>query len=365
MVSTDKSLCIAVNNIRIGRKTAFNPSDYRVIRVDIDVHHRREVQGHPRRGQLKTKTEVDGMLAQAGGGADRAEQAAQDPNVGRDQDAYIEYLHGQVRELLETYGPDVLWFDFSWNSEKSREDGLDFTKGKGREAWGSEKLYRMIRQLTPNIVLNDRLDLPLGDGWDVKTPEQVQPRGWVRVDGQPVVWEACQTLSGSWGYFRDEHTWRDTDELIRCLIDCVSKGGNLLLNVGPTGRGEFDYRALDRLEGIGRWMKYHGRSIYGCTQAPDDIPCPKDCRLTYNPDTKRLYVHVFAYPYKHVVLENVADRTEYAQFLHDASEVRYPDGWHRQQIVRSGGVSENALVFELPQMKPHGVDVPVIELFLK
>lgn len=333
----------------------------------IDWHHPQYIvdgQNHPRRGQLKTKSEVDGMLAQAGGGVDRTEDTGEDPNVGRDQDAYIEYLHGQVRELLETYGPDVLWFDFSWNGDQSRENGLDFTKGKSREAWASEKLYAMIRELTPNIILNDRLDLPLGGGWDVKTPEQIQPRKWVTFDGQPVVWEACQTLSGSWGYYRDEHSWRDTDELIRCLIDCVSKGGNLLLNVGPTGRGEFDYRALDRLEGIGRWMKYHSRSIYGCTQAPDDIACPPDCRLTYNPDTKRLYVHVLAYPYQHVVLEGLGDRVEYAQFLHDASELQRPGAWHANQFAKAGGGAD-ALILELPQMKPHGVDVPVIELFLK
>jgi len=339
----------------------------------IDWHHPKYIidgQNHPRRGELNLKGEVDGMLAQAGGGSSAAKQAqatggGRDPNAGRDQQQYIDYLHGQVRELLTDYNPDILWFDFSWGAEKAREAGLDFTLGKGREAWGSEKLYEMIRQLAPGIILNDRLDLPLGGGasggWDVKTPEQVTPRQWVQVDGQPVVWEACQTFSGSWGYYRDEHTWRDTDELIRCLIDCVSKGGNLLLNVGPTGRGEFDERALERLQGIGQWMKRHGRAIYGCTQPPDEFACPHDSRLTYNPDTKRLYVHLFAYPYKHLRLEGMAERVEYAQFLHDASELRGPNDWHRRQL----GDAASDLVLNLPQMKPKNVTIPVVELFLK
>ena len=134
----------------------------------------------------------------------------------------------------------------------------------------------------------------------LKTPEQSQPLAWPRVNGVPVVWEACQTFSGSWGYHRDEQSWRSTTQLIQTLIDCVSKGGNLLLNVGPTGRGEFDERALDRLHGIGRWMHFNSRSIYGCTQAPDEFVAPKDCRLTYNPKKKRLYVHVLAWPYQHL-----------------------------------------------------------------
>ncbi|HAH86556.1 MAG TPA: alpha-L-fucosidase, partial [Armatimonadetes bacterium] len=87
-------------------------------------------------------------------------------------------------------------------------------------------------------------------------------REWVKVDGRPVVWEACHTFSGAWGYHRDESSWKSEEQLIQTLIDSVSKGGNLLLNVGPTGRGEFDERALSRLKSMGEWMRRHGRSIY-------------------------------------------------------------------------------------------------------
>ena len=273
-------------------------------------------------------------------------------NKGRNQARYAEYLHGQVRELLTGYGKvDVMWFDFSY----PKPDG----SGKGRDDWQSDKLLRLVRELQPEVMLDDRFDLPYG--WDVKTPEQSQPREWPKVNGVPVVWEACQTFSGSWGYHRDEMTWRGTDELIRTLIDCVSKGGNLLLNVGPTGRGEFDERAMDRLNGIGAWMKRHGRAIYGCTQAPAEYRAPQDCRLTYSPGKKRLYVHVFAWPYKHLHLDGFGGRVEYAQLLHDASEVSMAlDPWHATQL----GLGAETLTLTLPQVKPN-VAVPVIELFLK
>jgi alpha-L-fucosidase len=277
-------------------------------------------------------------------------------NVGRNQMKYADYLHGQVKELLTGYGPvDVLWFDFSYPDKEAPED---FTRGKGRAAWRAEELLRMVRGLQPRVILDDRLDLR--DGWDVKTPEQVQPREWLTVDGTPVVWEACQTFSGSWGYHRDEQSWRSVENLVHTLIDCVSKGGNLLLNVGPTGRGEFDERALERLRGIGEWMRRHGRSIYGCTQAPPEYRTPQDCRLTYDPQKRRLYVHCFAWPYKHLHCDGFAGRVKYAQLLNDGSEVPLKlDKGHDEQLKTAA----DTLTLTLPQVRPN-VTVPVIELFL-
>ena len=267
-------------------------------------------------------------------------------NETRDQSKYAQYLHGQVRELLTEFGKvDIMWFDFSYPAEGDVEGKL----GKGRAHWQSEKLLKTVRELQPGIILDDRLDLP--EGWDIKTPEQVQPREWVRVNGQPVVWEACQTFSGSWGYHRDEMTWKSTEMLVEMLIDTVSKGGNLLLNVGPTGRGEFDERALDRLNGLGEWMKRHNRSIYGCTQAPDEFKAPRDCRLTYNPDTNRMYVHVLAWPFGKLYLDGFDGKVEYAQLLNDASEIRMES-------------TPGTLALSLPVLKP-AVTVPVIELFMK
>ncbi len=272
----------------------------------------------------------------------------------RDISKYAEYLHAQTRELLTQYGDiSIIWYDFSVQASE------DFP-GKGKDIWQSEKLIKMLRKLQPGIIINDRLQIDQ----DIKTPEQYMPREWMRVNGKPVVWEACHTFSGSWGYHRDEESWKSVDTLVRMLIDTVSKGGNFLLNVGPDGRGKLDERALERLQGIGAWMKLHNRSIYGCTQAPDEFLCPADCRFTYKPEKNRLYLHIFSWPFKHIHLDGMADKIEYAQLLNDASEIRmlkYDKGSENPTLLSTG---KSVLTLELPVKKPN-VTVPVIELFLK
>ncbi len=284
---------------------------------------------------------------------DNSEYIAADSR--RKLERYSEYLHGQSRELMSDFGKvDILWYDFSINATEK-------LPGKGKDVWQSEELIKLVRDLQPGIIINDRLEIDQ----DIKTPEQFQPRSWVKVDGKPVVWEACQTFSGSWGYHRDEESWKSLDVLIKMLIDSVSKGGNLLLNVGPTGRGEFDSRALDRLAGMGEWMKRHSRSIYGCTQAPDEFRAPEDCRYTYNPITNRLYLHVFSWPYRHIHLPNMVHRVEYAQLLNDASEVKMRTSIPEESYGAGVEVREKTLLtLELPVKQP-SVTVPVIELFLK
>jgi alpha-L-fucosidase len=270
----------------------------------------------------------------------------------RDITQYAEYLHNQVREILTEFGPiDCLFLDFSFPGEE----------GKGREDWQSEKLLKMIRKLQPKVILNDRLDLlDVPGGWDFRTPEQYMPREWVKTNGKPVPWETCQTFSGSWGYHRDETTWKSARQLVAMLIETVSKGGNLLLNVGPTARGTFDHRAKARLNGIGQWMSLHGRSIYGCTQAPEEFKKPENCFLTYNPKTRRLYVHVLDWPMGRLHLDGFAGKIKYAQLLNDASEIRFSP-----YRTRTGEEKyAETLTLTLPVQKPKAV-IPVIELFLK
>ena len=274
----------------------------------------------------------------------------------RDVRKYAEYLHGQARELLTQYGKvDVMWYDFSY----SRHD-WGWSKGKGKDDWQSETLLTMTRGLQPGIIVNDRLEV----GGDIKTPEQYQPRGWLEVDGKPVVWEACQTFSGSWGYYRDEHTWKSSEMLIQMLVDGVSKGGNLLLNVGPNARGELDPRAIDRLRGMGEWMRLHSRSIYGCTAS--DFTPPPDCRYTQSQDGKRLYLHLFAWPFRHVHLDGLAGRVAYAQLLNDASEIHFRviPASQQAQNTTMGGIGADTVTLELPIQKPP-VTAPVVEMFLK
>lgn len=288
---------------------------------------------------------IDGLHPQ------RDDEEAKKAAAGRQMERYTEYLHGQVRELLTGYGTiDYLFFDFSY---PGRVWG-----GKGREDWQSEKLLAMVRELQPEVVVNDRLDLP----GDVTTPEQYQPAGPMAARGDQAIWEACQTLNGSWGYDRDNLEWKSPDLLIRMLVDGVSKGGNLLLNVGPTGRGTFDERALSTLQGIGRWMRLHGRSVYGA--GPSPFVAPPDTRYTQRGD--RLYLHIFAWPFRHLHLPGLAGRVEYAQLLNDASEVRTEviDPAAQAQNTTMRGLSEDTLTLVLP-VEPPPVALPVVELFLK
>ncbi|MFA5818569.1 MAG: alpha-L-fucosidase [Bacteroidales bacterium] len=268
-------------------------------------------------------------------------------NKGRDMSKYREYIKNQVRELLTNYGEiSVIWFDFSFPGKN----------GKGRADWDSENLLKLARSLQPGIIVDDRLDLrDVEGGWDFTTPEQVKVAKWPEINGKKVAWETCQTFSGSWGYYRDEYTWKSQAQLLELLIESVSKGGNLLLNVGPTARGVFDSRAQNRLQSMGEWMKFNNRSIYGCSEAPAGFTTPANSLLTYNPVTKRLYVHLLSYPMGSLTLPNTADKIKYIQFLHDASEIRFRVG--RDE-------SKNDITLQLPVQKPQ-TEIPVLEIYLK
>ena len=276
-------------------------------------------------------------------------------NSGRSMERYREYLHGQVLELLTGYGIiDSLFFDFSYPERSYRE-----LPGKGAADWGSAELLAMVRDLQPGIIVNDRLGLT----GDLVTPEQYQPSGpMVGTDGEPLVWEACQTLNGSWGYDRDNSDAKPVPLLVRMLVDGVSKGGNLLLNVGPTGRGELDPGAVESLAGLGAWMDRHGRSVHGA--GPSELVPPPDCRYTARGD--RLYVHVFSWPLGHLHLPGLAGKVAYAQLLNDASELAMEeiDPSQHAQNMTPAGQPPGTLTLRLPTSPPP-VAVPVVELFLR
>jgi alpha-L-fucosidase len=285
--------------------------------------------------------------------SDSAELAKR--NEKRDMNVYRRYMKDQLTELLTGYGRiDELFVDFSYPGKN----------GKGHKDWDSEGLLKLVRSLQPHILVDNRLDLDHTDwGWDFLTPEQFMPQEWPEKDGVRHPWETCQTFSGSWGYHRDENSWKSVGQLVVMLVETVSKGGNLLLNVGPTARGNFDARADERLAGLAGWMKYNSRSVYGCTQAPVEYEKPDNCLLTFNPETRRLYVHVLEWPFKSLHLKGYEGKIKYAQLLNDASEIRY-----RTNTKPSGHTSETSktgdLILNLPVDRPN-VELPVIELLLK
>lgn len=144
------------------------------------------------------------------------------------------------------------------------------------------------------------------------------------------------------------------------LIDTISKGGNLLLNVGPTARGEFDPRAVATLNTLGEWTRQHARALYGASAS--EFGAPPDCRLTQRGN--RLYLHIFSWPMEALYLENMAGRVAYAQFLHDGSEVKMQEGTEVGLNTTKDPGGSSTLTLLLPIQHP-AVLVPVIELFLK
>ena len=262
-------------------------------------------------------------------------------NKGKDMAKYRKYLSNQVTELLSNYGKiDMLWLDFSYPGKY----------GKSKEDWGSVDLLKKVRKLQPGIIVNNRLNLEeYEDGADFVTPEQVSTKELESYKGK--TWETCQTFSGSWGYYRDENSWKSHRQLLDLLITSTGNGGNLILNVGPTARGEFDYRANNALDSLAYWMHANSKSIYKCTFSPDMFKAPANDKLTYNVSAKRLYVHLFDYPSTGTLtLKGYKGKVKYAQFLHDNSELKYKE-------------LDNDIVLTLPVKKP-GYEIPVVELVL-
>ena len=290
---------------------------------------------------------------------DRMNPNANEINKTRNMKNYAKYMRDQVTELMTNYGKiDILWFDYSYDD--APPDATPWFKGKNKDDWEAEKLIETARSINPDVIIDNRT----GIDQDIWTPEQRQVSEWQRdKDGNLVTWEACHTFSGSWGYHRDEATWKSPEVLINMLVNTVSCGGNFIMNVGPTSRGYLDKRTTDGLKVYSDWMKYNGRSIYGCTMAEPEFIAPKGCVLTQSEDGKRLYIHLQEYPFADLKMNCLAGKAEYAQFLHDGSEITFTVG-ERPWFANYGEDSSNLFIFKIPQIKPNMIS-PVIEVFLK
>jgi len=203
-------------------------------------------------------------------------------------DRYVDYMRGQIRELMTNYGRvDVLWFDGGWE-RKAPEDLKKF-----------QDMIDMARQLQPQMLVNNRAFI----AGDYETPEQFVPAtGVLDAQGRPMIWEACITMTTGhgafaptawWGYDRYEKVFKPTEELLQKLVDIASKGGNLLLNIGPTPEGVIRPEESQRMAEIGRWMSRYGETIYGTSASPFRL-LPFFGRVTQKGNT--LFVHVFDWP---------------------------------------------------------------------
>jgi len=276
----------------------------------------------------------------------------QEQNATKDFSRYREYLHAQVRELLTGYGQiDYLFFDFT---EPAVENGLP---GKSADDWHGAELLALCRELQPDMIVNDRLGVPA----DLVTPEQYQPTEALTLDGRPVAWEACQTLNGSWGYHRDNLDYKSPELLVGMLAGAVANDGNLLLNIGPTGRGEIAPRDAATLESVGEWVRRHERAIRGA--GASTFTPPSGALYTQRGD--RLYLHMQVWPFGMLHLPELAGKVELARFVHDGSEVRFTEIDEAQEAITMtpAGTPPGTLTLLLPAQRPD-VATPVIELIL-
>jgi alpha-L-fucosidase len=222
-----------------------------------------------------------------------------------DMDRYTAYLKGQLKELITNYHPAVLWFDGEWESPWTHERGVD--------------VYNYLRTLDPNLIINNRVDTARNGmaGMstdphavdDFGTPEQEIPANGL---GPGIDWETCMTLNDHWGYNKYDKNWKSAKTIVRNLVDIASKGGNYLLNVGPTAEGVIAPGNVDRLEEAGRWMKVNGEAIYGASAAPF-VKMPAWGRYTQKPGT--LYLNVFDWPKDRKISVPITNKVNRAYLL--------------------------------------------------
>ncbi|BCP52370.1 alpha-L-fucosidase [Kaistia sp. 32K] len=286
-------------------------------------------------------------------------------NKTRDMTIYAEFMRNQVRELLTNYGKiDLMWFDYSYEIPVPGQVIHERWMGKGAKDWESEKLHALARELQPDMVINNRLGLPKESGIlpDFDTPEQFIPQSRKKMSAQTIPQETCIVFSDQWAYSSTARAFnyeKEAAQIVQTLIHLVSVGSNMLYGIGPTARGRFNDRAMAELDVYAKWMDLHSRSIYGC--GPSQFDPPTDARLTQNGN--RLYVHLFAWPFRHVHLPGLEGKIRHAQFLHDGSDIKIADfGWNYLNIEKFR--DDGMVTLELPHERPDAV-VPVIEIFLK
>ena len=250
-------------------------------------------------------------------------------NQGRDFNRYLTYMHNQVRELCTNYGKlDILWFDFSYENENAVMRG---------ETWKAAELVTMVRELQPGILIDNRLEVSgegFGSLWegnptpyhgDFASPEQIiPPNGLQDKQGRDLVWEACVTMNNNWGFCAKDHFFKPASMLIKKLVECVSKGGNLLLNVGPDARGKIPPQSLEILRKLGDWMRDNSQSIYGCGKA--GTAKPDNGRITRNGN--KLYYHLYENTVGPMPLPGLSkEQVDHVRYLATGAEAPLANLW--------------------------------------
>jgi alpha-L-fucosidase len=219
---------------------------------------------------------------------------------------FVEYTHGLIHELLSNYGKiDVLWYDVAWPLDAA--------------GWESEKMNRMVFQLQPDIIVNNRNKL---DG-DFATPEQ-------RIQAENNrAWESCMTMNDSWGYQKTDDNWKTPKTIIRNLVTCARDTGNYLLNIGPKPDGSVPEESVRILTSVGKWMDRNGASIYNTEKCQ-----PRRSNyagFTRNGNT--LYMHIHFWPGETAAIGGLRTKVKSARFLATGKEIRFEQDEFRVRFL--------------------------------
>ena len=254
----------------------------------------------------------------------RENEAYKDENINFDR--YLEYMHGQVEELVTNYGKlDILWFDFSYDN-------------MCEDTWKAEELIRMVRKHQPDVIIDYRLegsgerngsivtDHPNIYSGDFASPEMIIPPGGMKdLNGKPIPWELCATMNNHWGYCYYDHTYKTSQTIIRKLVECVSKGGNFILNVGPDAKGRIPKESQEILTQVGEWMEQNGESLYECGISEYDKP--EWGRYTQKGNT--VYAHIYETPLGALPLYGISPQeVGTITFLSSGAQVQRGEAWN-------------------------------------
>ncbi len=226
---------------------------------------------------------------------------------------FVEYIHTHVRELMTNYGKiDVLWYDVAWPLDAA--------------GWESERMNKMVFELQPDILVNNRNRLP----GDFSTPEQE-----ITAAQEGRAWESCMTLNDSWGYQRADDDWKSPRRVLQNLIQCSRDGGNYLLNIGPMADGSIPEESLRTLSEAGQWMQRNGTAIYA-----SDLCQPR--ASDYASFTRRgttLFMHVYFWPGNYVAIAGLQARVLSARYLATGGKISFEQDRFR---VRFTGLPQEA-----------------------
>jgi len=224
---------------------------------------------------------------------------------------FVDYIHGQIRELLTNYGKiDILWYDVAWP--------LD---AKG---WESEKMNQMVFQLQPDIIVNNRNKL---EG-DFTTPEQT-------ITASDRAWESCMTMNDSWGYNRNDDHWKDAKTVVRNLIACSRDTGNYLLNIGPKADGSIPEESVRIMTAVGKWMDRNGKAIYQTEKCQPR----RSAFASFTRNGNTLYMHNYFWPGETAAIGGLMTKVRSAKLLASGKEVKFEQDQFR---VRFTGLPEKA-----------------------